>query len=80
MQLDPQVVGGGKMQLRSYDPDYLEHVDRWFSVLLPKVAPYLYQRGGPVVMVQVSVMTGPVRVFAWCASNCDFGSRDPAVA
>lgn len=48
-----QVVGGGKMQLRSSDPDYLEHVDRWFDVLLPKVVPYLYQRGGPVVMVQV---------------------------
>ncbi len=48
-----QVVGGGKMHLRSSDPDYLEHVDRWFDVLLPKVAPYLYQRGGPVVMVQV---------------------------
>ena len=46
------------MHLRSSDPDYLEHVDRWFDVLLPKVAPYLYQRGGPVVMVQVSsVMT-----------------------
>ena len=48
-----QVVGGGKMHLRSSDPDYLEHVNRWFDVLLPKVAPYLYQRGGPVVMVQV---------------------------
>ncbi|KAL0019729.1 hypothetical protein WJX77_006458 [Trebouxia sp. C0004] len=48
-----QIVGGGKMHLRSSDPDYLEHVDRWFDVLLPKVAPYLYQRGGPVVMVQL---------------------------
>lgn len=48
-----QVQGGGKMQLRSSDPDYLEHVDSWFEVLLPKVAPYLYQRGGPVVMVQL---------------------------
>ncbi|DBB15766.1 TPA: hypothetical protein ACH3X3_003968 [Trebouxia sp. C0006] len=47
------VVGGGKMHLRSSDPDYLEHVDRWFDVLLPKVAPYVYQRGGPVVMVQL---------------------------
>lgn len=44
------------MQLRSFDPDYLEHVDRWFSVLLPKVAPYLYQRGGPIVMVQVFII------------------------
>ena len=43
------------MHLRSSDPDYLEHVDRWFDVLLPKVAPYLYQHGGPVVMVQVTL-------------------------
>ncbi|KAL3131686.1 hypothetical protein ABBQ38_007978 [Trebouxia sp. C0009 RCD-2024] len=48
-----QVVGGGKMHLRSSDPDYLEPVNRWFDVLLPKVAPYLYQRGGPVAMVQL---------------------------
>lgn len=52
-----QVAGGGKMQLRSSDPDYLGHVDRWLDLLLPKVAPYLYQRGGPVVMVQVSPLT-----------------------
>lgn len=54
--LSMQVVGGGKMHLRSSDPDYLEPVNRWFDVLLPKVAPYLYQRGGPVAMVQVCCM------------------------
>lgn len=66
-----QVVGGGKMHLRSSDPDYLEHVDRWFDVLLPKVAPYLYQRGGPVVMVQVGqhfLNTNPKsqNLLSWC--------------
>ena len=53
------------MQLRSFDPDYLEHVDRWFSVLLPKVAPYLYQRGGPVVMVQVFIILPTCHYYAF---------------
>lgn len=51
-----QVAGGGKMQLRSFDSNYIAHVDRWFSVLLPKVAPYLHQRGGPIAMVQVAML------------------------
>ena len=29
-------------------------VERWWGTLLPKIAPYLYENGGPVVMVQVS--------------------------
>lgn len=41
------------MQLRSSDPAFLAHVDRWWGELLPRVAPLLYTRGGPVVMVQV---------------------------
>jgi beta-galactosidase GanA len=48
-----QVVGQGKYQLRSDDPTYLSLVDRWWNVLLPRMAPYLYHNGGPVVMVQV---------------------------
>ncbi|KAK9809058.1 hypothetical protein WJX72_008691 [[Myrmecia] bisecta] len=48
-----QVAGGRTMQLRVKDPAYLAHVERWWSVLLPKLAPYLYHRGGPIVMVQV---------------------------
>uniref|UniRef100_A0A8C5T6T5 Beta-galactosidase n=1 Tax=Malurus cyaneus samueli TaxID=2593467 RepID=A0A8C5T6T5_9PASS len=39
--------------LRSSDSDYLEAVERWMSVLLPKMRPYLYQNGGPIIMVQV---------------------------
>ncbi len=49
-----QVEGGGTMKLRSSDPAYLKHVDRWFNALLPRLSSLLYQRGGPVVMVQVS--------------------------
>uniref|UniRef100_A0A8C0H1M1 Galactosidase beta 1 n=1 Tax=Chelonoidis abingdonii TaxID=106734 RepID=A0A8C0H1M1_CHEAB len=39
--------------LRSSDLDYLAAVERWMGVLLPKMKPYLYQNGGPVIMVQV---------------------------
>ena len=48
-----QVVGQGKYQLRSDDPIYLSLVDRWWNVLLPKMAPYLYVNGGNILMVQV---------------------------
>lgn len=41
------------MELRRNDPEYLGHVERWFNVLLPKMAPYLYHRGGPILMTQV---------------------------
>ena len=49
-----QVVGQGKYQLRSDDPTYLGLVDRWWNVLLPKMAPFLYENGGPILMVQVT--------------------------
>ena len=41
------------MELRKNDARYLGHVERWFNVLLPKMAPYLYHRGGPILMTQV---------------------------
>lgn len=34
--------------------DYLAAVDRWMGKLLPRVKPYLYQSGGPIISVQVS--------------------------
>ncbi|XP_054991247.1 beta-galactosidase [Sorex araneus] len=39
--------------LRSSDPDYLQAVDKWLGVLLPKMKPLLYQNGGPIITVQV---------------------------
>ncbi|KAL2899565.1 Beta-galactosidase 17 [Bienertia sinuspersici] len=39
--------------LRSSDPMYLQLVDKWWSILLPKVAPFLYGNGGPIIMVQI---------------------------
>ena len=41
------------MKLRVYDEDYLGHVDRFWNTLLPRMAPYLYHRGGPILMTQV---------------------------
>ena len=41
------------MKLRTTDPSYLEAVESWYSVLLPKIRPLLYSNGGPVITVQV---------------------------
>lgn len=41
------------LKLRSSDPVYLHLVRRWWGVLLPKIIPFLYENGGPVIMVQV---------------------------
>ena len=40
------------MQLRSQDRDYLARVDAWWGQLLPRVAPFLVSRGGPILLVQ----------------------------
>ncbi|KAL3191801.1 hypothetical protein MRX96_059535 [Rhipicephalus microplus] len=41
------------MKYRSSDPSYLSRVDKFFSVLLPMIEPYLYKNGGPIITVQV---------------------------
>jgi beta-galactosidase len=40
------------MRLRSSDERFLLHVDQWWNMLLPRVAPYLHKNGGPILMVQ----------------------------
>ena len=45
--------GWQKLKMRSDDPAYLELVDRWWSVLLPKIGRFLVERGGNILMVQV---------------------------
>jgi len=42
------------MTLRVSDEEYLGHVDRWWSVLLPRLSRFLYSRGGPIVLTQAS--------------------------
>ncbi len=41
------------IRLRTSDPVYLLHVDRWMSVLLGEIKPLLYENGGPIISVQV---------------------------
>ncbi|KAF7494158.1 Beta-galactosidase [Sarcoptes scabiei] len=41
------------IKIRTDDPKYLEQVERWLSVLLPKIRPFLYRNGGPIIMVQI---------------------------
>ncbi|KAK2163294.1 hypothetical protein LSH36_82g04009 [Paralvinella palmiformis] len=49
------------MILRSMDPGYMKPVMKWFSVLLPKIKPFLYQNGGPIIMVQIENEYGSYR-------------------
>ncbi|KAI3979425.1 hypothetical protein MKX01_001617 [Papaver californicum] len=41
------------LKLRSSDPAFFQLVEKWWGVLLPKIAPLLYNNGGPIIMVQV---------------------------
>ncbi|XP_051135682.1 beta-galactosidase 17 isoform X2 [Andrographis paniculata] len=41
------------VRLRSSDPAFLDSVEKWWNVLLPKISPFLYSNGGPIAMVQV---------------------------
>lgn len=47
------VEGGGTMKLRSSDPTYLAHVDRWWEALFPRLRPRLRSNGGPILMLQI---------------------------
>ncbi|EFX89607.1 hypothetical protein DAPPUDRAFT_303198 [Daphnia pulex] len=47
LSVDPSI------KLRTSDKSYVTHVEKWFSVLLSKIKPYLYNNGGPIVTVQV---------------------------
>ncbi|KAM3854987.1 beta-galactosidase-1-like protein isoform 2-T2 [Vipera latastei] len=39
--------------LRTSDPGFLQAVNKWLSVLLPKIKPRLYQNGGNIISIQV---------------------------
>lgn len=41
------------MPVRSADPAFLAAVEAWWGALLPQLAPLTYERGGPIIMVQV---------------------------
>ncbi|KAG0432486.1 hypothetical protein HPB47_020794 [Ixodes persulcatus] len=41
------------MVYRTTDPSFMAEVTRWFDRLLPPMKPYLYEHGGPIILVQV---------------------------
>ncbi|XP_059620871.1 beta-galactosidase-like [Phlebotomus argentipes] len=41
------------IKLRTFDSNYLNEVAKWYAELMPKMQPYLYGNGGPIIMVQV---------------------------
>lgn len=41
------------LKLRCYDELYLEKVDKYYSVILPKIRPLLSQNGGPIIAMSV---------------------------
>uniref|UniRef100_A0A8C0HA25 Galactosidase beta 1 like n=1 Tax=Chelonoidis abingdonii TaxID=106734 RepID=A0A8C0HA25_CHEAB len=52
-------------QLLSLLPDYLQAVDSWLEVLLPRIKPRLYQNGGNIISIQVENEYGSY-------SGCDY--------
>ncbi|XP_054717732.1 beta-galactosidase-like [Uloborus diversus] len=47
LRIDPN------MKFRSYDASYIKYVDNWYSILLQRIEPYLYNNGGPIITVQI---------------------------
>lgn len=42
------------IRLRSSDPNFVRHLDAWLlRGLLPRIKPFLYENGGPIIMLQV---------------------------
>ncbi|KAG8193653.1 hypothetical protein JTE90_024016 [Oedothorax gibbosus] len=48
------------MKLRTFDPTYIKYVDKWYSVLLPLIKPFLYVNGGPIITVQIENEYGSI--------------------
>ena len=46
------------MELRSNATDFMTEIKRWYGILLPKMIPYLYANGGPIIAVQVENEAG----------------------
>ena len=65
------------MKLRTNDANYLNHVDRWWGTLLPRLTPLLYSNGGPVIMVQVCfpVVAVSENAYIWCYTTPLVGHR-----
>lgn len=54
------------IKLRTMDQQYIEFVDNYFAKLLPMLQPFLYENGGPIILVQVENEYGS---YSACNSN-----------
>lgn len=45
--------GTDNVKPRTNEQNYMNAVRRWFDQLLPRISPYLYKNGGPIITVQV---------------------------
>lgn len=51
---------------RSSELTYMKAVHRWFQELLPRLVPYLYENGGPIITVQVENEYGSFGSYSTC--------------
>lgn len=68
--LQSQVDGGRQMEIRSADPRYMQHVERFWGTLLPLLQPYFYSQGGPILMLQVCAHCGGLDINR-CGALCN---------
>lgn len=61
------------IKVRTNDPNYIAEVRTWYDVLFAKITPYLYGRGGNIIMVQVENEYG---VFEACDNDYMVWLRD----
>jgi beta-galactosidase len=41
------------IKLRTSDEDYLREIEKWYSILMPKLVNHFYGNGGNIIMVQI---------------------------
>lgn len=51
--LPPWLLRDPSLRVRSSQPAFLQRVERYYAGLLPRLVPLQYDRGGPVIMMQV---------------------------
>ena len=53
---------------------FINPVDKWMDILLPKMKPLMYENGGPILMVQVHVhiQTNILFLLYMCMMQCFF--------
>lgn len=47
------LLADDRIRLRCYDKNFLEHVDRYYDELLPRLRPLLSTNGGPIIALQI---------------------------